>query len=183
MESTEEKESAIAAEENCAPAVAEEAEIAQKEQPVPKTKLGKFLEFLKFLGFSVSAGVIEIVTEVILYEWIKWDCYWACYLIALTLSVLWNFTLNRKFTFRSASNVPFCMFLVIVYYCAFTPASTFGGGALEAIGWNGTLVTAIMMVINFLTEFLWDKFVVFNDKLTEKMLSKLRRNRKNGNKE
>lgn len=72
------------------------------------------------------------------------------YLVAL--SVIWNFTFNRKFTFKSASNVPLAMTLVFLFYCAFAPASVFGGNALESIGWNGTLVTVLMMAINFVTE-------------------------------
>ena len=75
--------------------------------------------------------------------------------------MIWNFTFNRKFTFKSASNVPLAMLLVVIYYCAFIPSSVFGGDALEGIGWNGTLVTVLMMVINFVTEFLYQKFVVY----------------------
>lgn len=141
-----------------------------------KTKRESFLEFLKFAGFSLSAGVIQLVSFELLYNWINWHNWWPCYLISIILSVVWNFTFNRKFTFKSASNVPFAMCLVLIYYCAFIPLSVFGGGALEKIGWNGTLVTVLMMLINFLTEFVWDKFVVFNDKLTKKILSKLKRN-------
>ena len=57
------------------------------------------------------------------------------------------------------------MLLVLAYYAVFTPASVFGGQALKDLGWNGTLVEAIMMVINFVTEFIWQKFVVFNSKI------------------
>lgn len=136
------------------------------------TKKQKFLQFLKFLCFSISAGVIQIGSFELMYDVIGWKAWWATYLISLVLSIIWNFTFNRKFTFKSASNVPVAMILVLVYYCAFTPLSVFGGRALEGIGWNGTLVTAIMMVINFVTEFIWDKFVVFNDKLMNKILKK-----------
>lgn len=136
------------------------------------TKKQKFLQFLKFSCFSLSAGVIQIGSFELMYDVIGWKAWWATYLISLVLSVIWNFTFNRKFTFKSASNVPFAMMLVLLYYCAFTPISVFGGNALEGIGWNGTLVTAMMMVLNFITEFLWDKFVVFNDKLMNKILKK-----------
>ena len=67
-------------------------------------KKAELLRSFKFLVFSVSAGVIEIVSFALLDETLGWP-YWPCYLIALILSVLWNFTLNRKFTFRSANNV------------------------------------------------------------------------------
>ena len=135
----------------------------------------ELLRSLKFLLFSISAGVIEIAAFSLLNELTGWS-YWPCYLIALVLSVLWNFTFNRKFTFKSAGNVPLAMALVILYYCAFTPASVLGGDALEGIGWNGTLVTVLMMLANFLTEFVWDKFVVFNDPLLKKIFR--RRGRK-----
>ena len=78
---------------------------------------------VKFTLFSVSAGVIEIVSFALLNELTSWS-YWPCYLIALVLSVLWNFTLNRKFTFRSANNVPLAMMKVALYYAVFTPLST-----------------------------------------------------------
>ena len=87
--------------------------------------------------------------------------YWPCYLIALVLSVLWNFTFNRRYTFRSAGNVPKAMALVAAYYCVFTPLSTLGGNFLANLGWNEYLVTGLNMVVNFVTEFLYDKYVVF----------------------
>ena len=49
---------------------------------------------IKFLLFSASAGIIEIGSFALLNELTNWS-YWPCYLIALVLSVLWNFTLNR----------------------------------------------------------------------------------------
>ena len=93
--------------------------------------------------------------------------YWVAYLISLVLSVVWNFTFNRKFTFKAANNVPLAMCLVVLYYCAFTPLSTFGADAIVAAGVNEMLVTVSMMVLNFITEFFWDKFVVFNAKVTD----------------
>ena len=137
------------------------------------TKKEQVIEFFKFLAFSLSAGVIQIASFELLYHIIKWDMWWPCYLISIVLSVVWNFTFNRKFTFKSASNVPLAMTFVLIYYAAFIPLSVFGGDALEAAGWHGTLVTVIMMVINFATEFLWDKFIVFNDKLMAKIIDKL----------
>lgn len=129
----------------------------------------ELFEFLKFLGFSISAGVIQIVSFEIMFDLIGWKVWWACHLISLALSVVWNFTFNRKFTFKSASNVPLAMSFAFLFYVAFTPASVFGGQALKDIGWNGTLVEALMMVINFVLEFVWDKFVVFNDKFMSKI--------------
>ena len=149
------------------------AESQEKQKNLKKD----FLQFLKFLAFSLSAGVIQILSFELLYTWTKALHWWPSYLISVALSVIWNFTFNRKFTFKSASNVPLAMTLVFLFYCAFTPASVFGGDALEGIGWNGTLVTFLMMVINFITEFFYDKFVVFNDKVINKILSKFSRSK------
>lgn len=116
---------------------------------------------LKFVLFSASAGLIELGTFALLNELAGWP-YWPCYLIALVLSVVWNFTLNRAFTFRSAANIPRAMALVALYYCAFTPASTVLGSWLaEGLMWNEYLVTGINMLLNLLTEYFFDRFVVF----------------------
>ena len=121
--------------------------------------------FLKFVLFSASAGIIEIGSFALLNELLDWP-YWPSYLIALVLSVLWNFTLNRKFTFRSAANVPRAMLLVFAYYCVFTPATTIlGNWLVEDLGWNEYLVTGINMLLNVTTEFLWQKFVVYHHQI------------------
>ena len=120
----------------------------------------ELLRAVKFTLFSISAGAIEIISFSLLTELTAFP-YWPCYLIALVLSVLWNFTFNRRYTFRSAGNVPKAMALVAAYYCVFTPLSTLGGNVLANLGWNEYLVTALNMVINFVTEFLYDKYVVF----------------------
>ena len=120
----------------------------------------ELLRAVRFTLFSISAGVIEIVSFSLLTELTVLP-YWPCYLIALVLSVLWNFTFNRRYTFRSAGNVPKAMALVAAYYCVFTPLSTLGGNFLANLGWNEYLVTGLNMVVNFVTEFLYDKYVVF----------------------
>ena len=120
----------------------------------------ELLRAVKFTLFSISAGVIEIVSFSLLTELTVLP-YWPCYLIALVLSVLWNFTFNRRYTFRSAGNVPKAMALVAAYYCVFTPLSTLGGNFLANLGWNEYLVTGLNMVVNFVTEFLYAKYVVF----------------------
>ena len=92
--------------------------------------------------------------------------YWPCYLIALILSVLWNFTLNRRYTFQSASNVPVAMLKVFAFYCVFTPVSTIAGSYLaDTLHWNEYLVTALNMVCNLTLEFLYDRFYVFRDSI------------------
>ena len=156
------------------------AEPAAEEGTKKPTKAKQFLQFLIFTGFSISAGVIQFVSTGVLSTWTGWIPYWIAYLIGLVLSVVWNFTFNRKFTFKAANNVPLAMGLVVIYYCAFTPLSTFGADAIvaawkDAAGadWNDAyemVITASMMILNFLTEFLWDKFVVFNDKVTDSIL-------------
>ncbi|HEY8350628.1 MAG TPA: GtrA family protein [Clostridia bacterium] len=124
-------------------------------------KKKEFIRMIKFFLFSVSAGVIEIVSFALLNELTGWT-YWPCYLIALTLSVLWNFTLNRNFTFKSASNVPVAMLKVAAFYAVFTPATTLLGNYLaEDLGWNEYLVTAINMALNLVTEYLYDRYFVF----------------------
>ena len=122
---------------------------------------------IKFTLFSASAGIIE-AGSIFLLESLTPLPSWACYLIGLVLSVLWNFTLNRKFTFRSAANVPRAMLLVAAYYAVFTPATTILGNWLaEDLGWNEYLVTGINMLLNVTTEFLFQKHVVYRHNLAE----------------
>ena len=120
---------------------------------------------VKFTLFSISAGVIQMGSFALLNELSDWS-YWPCYLISLTLSVLWNFTLNRKFTFQSAANVPIAMLKVFGYYLVFAPVSTLLGNFLaEGLLWNAYLVEILMMLLNFVTEFLFQRFFVFGKSL------------------
>ena len=125
----------------------------------------EWLRVLKFTLFSLSAGIIQILTDTLLLEvagFGKLGLAWLAYLIALTASVVWNFTFNRKFTFKSANNVPVAMLKVVGYYLVFTPLSTWWTDYfVETVGINEYVVLAATMVINFVTEFLFDKFVVF----------------------
>ncbi len=135
-------------------------------------KKKEFLRSVKFLLFSVSAGIIQIGSFTLLEELTPWP-YWPCYLISLILSVIWNFTLNRRYTFKSANNVPKAMLLVFLFYLVFTPATTILGNYLaEGLGWNDYLVTGINMVLNFTLEFLYDRFVVFRDSIDTNDLAK-----------
>ena len=128
---------------------------------MPSQRKKELMRSLKFLLFSISAGVIQILSFTLLNELLHLP-YWVSYLIALVLSVIWNFTLNRRFTFRSANNVPMAMLKVAAYYAVFTPRSTLLEKYLtETVGWNEYLVTLINMVLNFVTEYLFDTFVVF----------------------
>ena len=121
----------------------------------------EFIRVVKFTFFSISAGLIEMGAFAVFNEWLALP-YWLSYLLALVLSVLWNFTLNRRFTFQSSANIPAAMLKVAAFYAVFTPLSTW----LEhwytmSLGWNEYLATAANMVLNFATEFLYQRFFVF----------------------
>lgn len=122
----------------------------------------ELLRSLKFVLFSISAGIIQILSFTLMEELLHLT-HWVSYLISLVLSVLWNFTLNRKFTFCSANNVPVAMLKVALFYVIFTPLSTWWTAVLtgESFAWNEYLVLAMTMLINFVTEYLYDRFVVF----------------------
>lgn len=126
------------------------------------TKKQSLLQALKYLAFTISAGVIQAASFTLMNELIRWS-YWPSYLIALTLSVVYNFTVNRKFTFKSAKNVPLAMMQIIAYYIVFTPLSTWWGEALTRAGWNDYIVLFGTMVINLITEFSVYRFIVFRN--------------------
>ena len=117
---------------------------------------------VKFTLFSVSAGVIQIGSFALLEIFI--EDYWIPYLISLVLSILWNFTLNRRYTFKSAANVPVAMVKVFGFYLVFTPLSTYLGNLAEDRGMNDFLILIVTMLANFVLEFLFCKFVVYRGK-------------------
>ena len=127
-------------------------------------KRKELLRTVKFVLFSISAGIIQVVADALCNEVLHLEP-WLSYLIALVLSVLWNFTLNRKFTFQSAANVPIAMLKTAAYYVVFTPLSTWWTAALTGIGWNEYLVLALTMVVNFVTEYLYQRFFVFGSSI------------------
>lgn len=138
---------------------------------------------LKFTLFSISAGIIQICTYTLFYELFHW-APWLSYLVSLVLSVLWNFTFNRKYTFRSDANIGRAMLLVALYYMVFTPVSTwwtaaltgenpFTGAAASADPlMNNYLVQACTMIINFVTEYLYQRFVVFRNSIDTNAIAK-----------
>ena len=128
----------------------------------------QFWQVVKFTLFSISAGVIQLGSFALLELFIK--SYWVAYLISLTLSILWNFTFNRRYTFKSAANVPIAMAKVFGFYLVFTPLSTFLGNLAEKAGVNDFLILAVTMIANFVLEFLFCKFVVYRK--SEKTLEK-----------
>lgn len=151
-----------------------------------KKKMGNILQFIKFALFSASAGIIEVVSftlmsEVLIklpfiqsametnptFSKIMNNEYGPMYLIALLLSVLWNFTFNRKFTFKSAANVPIAMLKVLAFYCVFTPVTVILGNYFTAkfadLSAINYIVLGVTMACNMISEFLYDKFVVFRN--------------------
>ena len=125
----------------------------------------EFARMVKFTLFSISAGLVEIGSFTLFNEVLHLP-YWLGYLLALVLSVLWNFTLNRRYTFQSAANVPVAMLKVAAFYVVFTPVST----ALEhyytaTLGWNEYVATGLNMLLNFVTEFLYQRYFVFGKSL------------------
>ncbi len=125
----------------------------------------EWLRSVKFLLFSISAGVIQLGGFALLNELLHLE-HWVSYLVALIASVLWNFTFNRRYTFKSTANIGKAMLLVFGYYCVFTPLSTMLEHYLTgSMGWNEYLATVINMVLNFVTEFLFQRFVVYRSSL------------------
>ena len=126
------------------------------------------LRALKITLFSISAGLIQIAVTFLLAQFVITDdeLYWIPYLIGLVCSVVYNFTVNRKFTFHSAANVPAAMAKVFAFYCVFTPLSTLWVKYFtETLRWNEILVQAGTMLVNFVTEYLFTRFVVYRNQV------------------
>ena len=143
-------------------------------------KKAAMIRQLKYTLFAASAGVIQFVSFTLMTEFTPLP-YWPRYLISLVLSVVWNFTFNRRFTFKSANNVPIAMLKVIAYYCVFTPASTLLGHYLvETAVWNDYLVEIINMLLNFVTEFLYQRYFVFGKTINTNSLAQKERGKEGG---
>lgn len=136
-------------------------QITVEAKPMTNAKK-ELLRSVKFIFFSISAGLIQIAAFTLMEE-VFHVTHWVAYLTALALSVLWNFTLNRKFTFHSAGNVPVAMLKVAVFYLVFTPLSTWWTAVLTGpeFLWNEYVVLIGTMLINFVTEYLYQRFFVF----------------------
>ena len=120
---------------------------------------------IKFVLVSASAGIVELVVFTLMNE-LTGLKYWPCYLTALICSVIWCFTINRRYTFQSTKNVPRAMAMVLAFYAVFTPATTILGNYLaETLHWNEYLVTAINMLLNLSLEYLYDTFVVYRNEM------------------
>ncbi len=125
-------------------------------------KKESIFQMLKFTLFSASAGIIQVVAFAIYNELFAWR-YWPSYLTALILSILWNFTFNRRYTFKSAANVPVAMTKLFGFYAVFTPVSTWLGHMAETAGINDYIILVITMLSNFVLEFLFCKFVIYKN--------------------
>lgn len=138
-------------------------------------KIKEFWRFVKYWLIAGSAALIEFGVETFMKNVCKLDgeYWWISYTTGLVLSVIWNFTINRKYTFKSANNIPIAMLKVALYYVVFTPLSLFFGDWLVTkVGWNGDLVTVINILINGITEFLYQRYFVFGKSIDTNELAK-----------
>ena len=125
----------------------------------------EIIRAIKFALVSVSAGIVEIGVFTVMNEFTGLK-YWPCYLTALVASVVWCFTINRRYTFKSTKNVPRAMAMVFAFYLVFTPATTILGNYLaETLHWNEYLVTGINMALNLSLEYLYDTFIVYRGEM------------------
>lgn len=127
-----------------------------------KKDLKELFRAIKFLIISISAGIIQIGTFTLFFELFKWE-EWIAYLLSLILSVVWNFTINRKITFKSANNIKIAMLLVLAFYVVFTPLSTYLMALATDNGANPYLMEAVVMISNFVLEFIYTRFLVYRN--------------------
>lgn len=132
------------------------------EENTKKKDFKEWIRALKFLIISISAGIIQVVSFALFNEVFGWN-YWVGYLLSLLLSIIWNFTINRKITFKSANNIKLAMLLVLAFYAVFTPISTWLGELAENSGVNEYIVLAVTMISNFILEFLYTRFFVYRN--------------------
>lgn len=152
------------------------------EEIKKKKDLKEFFRALKFLIISISAGIIQIGSFALFNEVFVWN-YWVSYLLSLLLSIIWNFTINRKVTFKSANNVKIAMLLVLAFYAVFTPLSTWLGELCENSGVNEYIVLAVTMIANFVLEFLYTRFVVYRNSCDTAVSKKDKENANDENKD
>lgn len=137
-----------------------------------KAKWKEFLRVVKYFLIAASAGLIEFGVEALMFN-VLHIVYWLSYGVALVLSVIWNFTINRRYTFKSANNIPIAMLKVAAYYVVFTPLSAWlGNWLVHSLGWNDMLVTIINILINGITEFLYQRFFVFGKSIDTNDIAK-----------
>ena len=122
----------------------------------------ELIRTIKFTLFSISAGIIQILLFTLLNELLHLD-YWVSYLTSLVASILWNFTINRKVTFKSSNNIKLSMLLVFLFYLVFTPVSTVLGNLAEKAEVNEYVILALTMISNFVLEYLFTRYVVYRN--------------------
>ncbi len=122
----------------------------------------QILQMIKFTLFSISAGVIQVASFTLFNELCRWR-YWPAYLLSLILSIVWNFTFNRRYTFKSAANIPVAMAKLFGFYAVFTPVSTWLGHLAEGAGINDYIILIVTMLSNFVLEFLFCKIVIYKN--------------------
>lgn len=125
-------------------------------------KKESIIQMIKFTLFSASAGIIQIITFVVFNELFRW-VYWPAYLTSLILSIIWNFTFNRRYTFKSAANIPIAMLKLFGFYAVFKPLSTWCGHLAETLAINDYIILSITMLSNFVLEFLFSKFIIYKN--------------------
>ena len=88
----------------------------------------------------------------------------------MVLSILWNFTFNRRFTFKSNANITRAMLLVLAFYAIFTPTTTIlGDWLVEDLQWNEYVVTIINMLLNLASEYLYQRYVVYRNRIDNRI--------------
>ena len=127
----------------------------------------EFLRVVKFTLFSISAAVVQLGSFTILNEFVFKSGYWIQYIISIVLSVIWNFTLNRNFTFKSATNIPIAMFKSLLFYVVFIPVTALAGEVIKAYI-NEYIILIATMILNFIGEYLYQRFYVFKDSIETK---------------
>ena len=130
---------------------------------------------IKFTLFSASAGLIQLGSFTLLHDVLHLEGYLLSYLPSLVLSVLWNFTFNRRYTFRSDGNIRRAMLLVALYYVVFIALTSWWSDALVSLGMHDWLIEVLNMAVNFVTEFLFQKFVVYRDSIDTNSLAQAER--------
>lgn len=122
------------------------------------------IQAIKFTLLSITAAGVEVASFALL-EWLRlstdWYPIWVSQSVSLALSVIYNFTVNRQFTFKSSNNIPIAMLKVALFYAFFIPLSSWAVQVLSDLGWANWLLKGLSLIVNFIGEFLWWKFFVF----------------------
>lgn len=181
--------------------LANSSKLSQEELKAARKKKAK--RFLKYAIIAISGGLIQLTAYIILSDAIKLDkhvsfdaiyqkqpwlteifydpdtgkTYGLSYFIAVSLSVIWNFTFNRKYTFKSASNVPKAMLLFVLYYAFSIPFNCWAIVQLNKLvvfPLSDKVILICIMLANGLPAFFYQRYVVFGRSLDTKHKKKKR---------